>query len=138
MVIFDCEGCGNENLSRQRLEEEVEGRLAANGWPDRSRAIVIDPELEAWVWSNSPHVDAAMGWTGRTPGLRRWLMEKGMLQATEQKPRRPKEAVEMALRVVQKPRSSAIYRELARTVGLERCTDPAFLKLKETLQRWFP
>lgn len=138
MVVFDREGCGKEHIARERLESDVEERLAANGWPDRSRALVIDPELEAWVWSDSPHVDTAMGWAGKTPALRRWLIGQGLLRSTEPKPPRPKEAVEAALRQVRKPRSSAIYRELADKVGLERCIDPAFLRLKDTLQQWFP
>jgi hypothetical protein len=39
---------------------------------------------------------------------------------------------------VRKPRSSAIYLELARSVSTDRCTDPAFLKLKRCLREWFP
>ncbi len=42
------------------------------------------------------------------------------------------------LRTARKPRSSSIYLELARSVGTERCTDPAFLKLKRCLREWFP
>jgi hypothetical protein len=61
LVIFDREGCGSE-ASRQVLEDEVETRLAQNGWKGRSAAVVIDPELKAWVWSGSPHVDEALGW----------------------------------------------------------------------------
>ncbi len=38
---------------------------------------------------------------------------------------------------VYKPRSSAIYRELARSVSLKGHTEPAFLRLTAALQRWF-
>jgi hypothetical protein len=137
-VIFDREGCGNERESREKLEVEVEDRLRQNGWNDRARAVVIDPELESWVWSDSPEVEAALGWRGRSPELRSWLIGSGFLHEGATKPERPKEAVEAALRVVRKPRSSAIYQELAGSVSLRRCSDAAFAKLRLTLQEWFP
>lgn len=138
IVVFDREGCGKEVVGCRELEEEVECRLARNGWADRAKVVVIDPELESWVWSDSPEVDEALGWGGRSPALRPWLTEKGFLQQSERKPDRPKEAVEAALRFVRKPRSSAIYRELAESVSFRRCIDPAFQKLVTTLQTWFP
>ena len=138
LVIFDREGCGNESRSREELEAEVEEQLARSGWPARSRAIVLDPELESWVWSDSPHVDAALGWLGHTPPLRSWLAEQGLLVEDATKPKRPKEAMEAAMRQVRKPRSSSIYRELADKVSVRRCTDPAFERFRHTLQSWFP
>lgn len=138
IVVFDREGCGNEVKLREELEAEVEDRLARNGWADRARTVVIAPELEMWVWSDSPEVDRALGWVGRSPALRPWLNEKKLLHQGEGKPDRPKEAVEAALRFVRKPRSSAIYRQLAESVSFRRCVDPAFKKLATTLQTWFP
>jgi len=138
IVIFDREGCGNEAEPREALEAEVEERLARNGWGDRARVIVIDPELESWVWSDSPQVDRVLGWTGRMPTLRTWLTETGFLKEAETKPGRPKEVMQAALRLVRKPRSSAVYRELADNVSFRRCVDPAFKKLTTTLQTWFP
>jgi len=137
LVMFDREGCGNEAQSREELEREVEDRLQSDGWGDRARAVVIDPELEAWVWSDSPQVEEALGWVGRARTLRSWLIERGLLAEAATKPLRPKEAVEEALRLVRKPRSSAIYRELAEGVSLWRCRDRAFAKLRLTLQGWF-
>ncbi len=116
----------------------MEGRLAANGWPDRALAIVLDPEVEVWVWADSPVVDDVMGWAGRTPALRDWLIAKGYLQGGESKPRRPKEAFEHALRLVPKARSSALFLSLAEGVSVNRCSDEAFLRLRDTLARWFP
>jgi len=138
LVMFDREGCGSDAGSRETLEKELEGRLARNGWPERARAIVIDPELEAWVWSDSPQVDRMLGWADVAPDLRQWLTQQGLLQETHIKPVRPKEAMQAALRNVRKPHSSAIFRQLAENVSLRRCSDPAFQKLKTTLQSWFP
>jgi hypothetical protein len=137
VVMFDLDGCGRAGHSREAIEEEVEQRLLISGWEDRAAAVVLDPELEAWVWSDSPEVDAVLGWTGRQPPLAHWLRSEGYLLPDELKPRDPKEALEEALRIVRKRRSSATYRELAQRVSLQRCSDPAFVKLKAILQRWF-
>jgi hypothetical protein len=138
LVVFDREGCGREQLTREQLEAHVEEELSATGWRNRSAAIVIDPELERWVWSHSPHVATALGWIGRPIDLRRWLVDQGFLaEATQAKPSRPKEAMEAVLRHVRKPRSSAIYRTIATTVSLAGCDDPSFVKFRQTLQSWF-
>lgn len=137
LVIFDREGCGRDELSREALEQKVEEKLAQNGWSNRSAAIVPDPELEIWVWSDSPHVDTVLGWKDKRPDLRTWMAKKGFLEKSQIKPGRPKEAVECALKYVRKARSSSIYLQIARKVSLNRCHDPAFLKLKSTLKKWF-
>lgn len=138
IVIFDRDGCGQEHLSRQRLEQNVESLLSQNGWGRRTSVIVIDPELEIWVWSDSPHVDEILGWSGRQPDLRNWLIQRGRLTAPHHKPNRPKEVTEEALKEARIPRSSSIYQQLAEKVSLSRCVDPAFAKLKKSLQNWFP
>ena len=137
LVLLDHAGCGREAVERSGLESELEGRLGDAGWGDRAAAIVISPELENWVWSDSPHIDRALGWVGREVPLKDWLVEKGFLDAGAIRPARPKEAVELALRTAYKPRSSSIYFELAQSVSTDRCTDPAFLKLKRCLREWF-
>jgi hypothetical protein len=138
IVIFDRQGCGKDHKSSQDLEMEVEGRLAINGWENRSIALALDPELEVWVWSNSPHVSQALGWLEGQAHLNEWLVGKNYLEQGRLKPNAPKEAMEVVLRKVKKPRSSSIYMQLAQRVGLQGCTDPAFQKLKATLQGWFP
>ncbi len=137
LVVFDREGCGKDHLSRERLEADVEERLARNGWRDRSAAIVFDPELEIWVWSDSPHVDAVLGWGKRKPKLRTWLARQDFIKKGQTKPERPKEAMEAALRITEIARSSALFLELAERVSFKRCEDPAFAKLKNTLTKWF-
>lgn len=137
LVLFDREGCGEEQLPRETLESNVEAALAASGWTGRSSVVVISPELEAWVWSDSPVVDQTVGWAGLAPSLRQWLVEQQLVVANDSKPSKPKEAFEAALKKVRKRRSASIYGELAAKVGLGRCTDPAFQKLKNILLGWF-
>ncbi len=137
IVVFDREGCGREQLSRLELETEVEGCLDSSGWKNRAAAIVLDPELEIWVWSDSPHVDVVLGWADQEVDLRAWLSENAYWKRDDAKPHAPKDSLEAVLRKVRKPRSSALYQLLAQKVGLARCTDAAFVKLKATLRSWF-
>jgi hypothetical protein len=137
LVVFDHDGCGREGDSRELLENDVELALAKTGWKNRCAAIVIDPELENCVWSDSPIVEATLGWKSRQPTLRSWVSSTYGLQERSEKPVEPKQAVEEALRIVRKPRSSSIYQEIAARVSLNRCTDPAFQKLKAVLKSWF-
>ncbi|MBM4048628.1 MAG: hypothetical protein FJ279_26290 [Planctomycetes bacterium] len=137
MLMFDLEGCGEEEEPAPNQEAELEEGLRNAGWDDRAAAIVVEPELDVWVWSDSPHVVRELGWWGREPGLWAWLSAKGFGLTAQRKPARPKEALEAALWAARKPRSSAIYQSLAEKVSLAKCTDRAFLKLKATLKRWF-
>jgi hypothetical protein len=135
LVLFDRDGCGSTR-PREQLESDVETRLAQNGWQERCAVISIEPELENWVWSRSPHVAAALAWEPRE--LEAWLVEGNRWPQHSVKPPRPKEVVEAALRLKRIPRSSSIYYEIATRVNFEGCTDPAFIKLRMTLARWFP
>jgi hypothetical protein len=136
LVLFDHEGSGREqHMTREALEADLETRLHEAGREERAAAIAIAPELEAWVWSDSPHVAKALGWEDNE--LRTWLELAGYLQDSQPKPTRPKEAVQAALRHVRRPRSSSIYGQLAASVSVDRCADPSFGKLKAVLTRWF-
>ena len=137
LLLLDREGSGREDSPPRTLEEEIESRLRSSGWGERAAAVVLEPDLEVWVWSDSPIVAATLGWAGRTPPLHQWLLAQGHLQEGQTKPSRPKKALEEALRIAQKHRSSAIFSELARKVSMARCADAAFLKLKRTLRTWF-
>ncbi len=138
VVVFDREGCGRDELTREALEKMVES-LLAQAWADRVAVVVNDPELESWVWSNSPHLPDLLGWPKDAQTLPDWLVEQGYLDVVGHvKPARPKEAMAAVLRQVRKPRSAAIFRQIAEKVSFGKCTDPAFLKLLTTLRKWFP
>lgn len=134
---MDREGCGNEGLMREELEQQFEHKLSLSGWKERAAAVVLDPELEIWVWSDSPHVAEVLGWTDSDLSLHDWLIQKGFLQPGRFKPERPKEAMESALQQAKKQHSSVLFHRLAQRVSMDRCADPAFLKLKEKLREWF-
>lgn len=138
IVMLDRDGCGKETLPRSHIEAEVEQRLVSNGWNNRAAAIVLEPELEIWVWSDSPEVDAAVGWPVGSVRLRDALKNEGFLLEGTIKPANPKGAMEYALGKSKIPRSSSIYGQIAQRVSVRRCEDPSFIKFKATLQSWFP
>lgn len=138
LVMFDRIGCGQEAKNAEEISQDVRRRLHINGWEDRADVIVLDPELEIWVWTSSPHVDECLGWHDRQPTLREWLRDRGYWPDDASKPHPPKEAMEAALRQVSIPRSSSIYSALAQRVSLAGHNERAFCQLVETLRRWFP
>lgn len=137
VLVFDREGSGREAERPEDVERDLETQLAAAGWQDRAAVLVLDPELESWVWSDSPHVASELGWTAGMRDLRVWLEGHGFWRVAAAKPTRPKEAMEAVLRYNKKQRSSSVFRRLAEKVSFKRCTDRSFLKLTGCLQRWF-
>jgi len=137
LVVFDHSGSGQENKTPDVVAHDVKDRLSRSGWGDRAEVLVLCPELEVWIWSDSPHVEAVLEWENRAQRLREWLLNRGLWPREHTKPHDPKRCLEETLRKTGIRRSSAVYRELAERVGLDNCTDAAFLRLKEILQAWF-
>lgn len=96
LVIFDKEGCGRELLSRSELETEVEESLALTGWGDRAKVVVIEPELENWIWVKSPRLAEIINWDN-IQSLYQWLTDQNYLSDGKEKPVSPKEAFEKVL-----------------------------------------
>lgn len=124
------------------IREQIAADLQRSGWPDDKFAvIVIDPELEVWVWQDSPHIGDALAFNPDrfgAPTLRAWLAERGLWLPDDNKPREPKKAFTATLAQASRPRSSTIYENIANRVTLQHCTDPAFQTLCDSLRRWFP
>lgn len=137
LAICDRHGCGRDTRRREEIETQIRQNLAANGWGDSGEAVVIDPELEIWLWADFQRSERVLGWQGQESGLQVWLQDRRLLERGEHKPGLPKEAWLRALRIVNKQKSPALFQNLAATLPLDRCTDPAFLKLRGILRRWF-
>ena len=138
LVLLDLAWQGVPAESASELEGQLETNLARAGMTDWARAVVIEPELEAWVFGRSRHIPTALGWPESSEGLRSALAANGLWPAEDHKPPDPKAAMEWALRRVAIPRSSSIYRQLAVKVGTKKCTDRAFVRFRTLLQNWFP
>lgn len=138
LLMFDHEGSGKEKIQYQELQMTINQEFSESSWGIRGKAIVLSPELEVWIWSDSPHVSKIAGWNDGNHQLRNWLIKQGHLKEDEVKPARPKEAFEAALHESRIPRSSSLYLQLAQTVSLKRCSDAGFLEFKKVLKEWFP
>jgi hypothetical protein len=138
LVVFDREGCGHDDKPPELLESAVENRLEANGWANRCRSVVIDPELEAWVWDRSCQVSKLLDWPEGAKGLRNWMAQLEFLREGSFKPDRPKEAFDAALFHRRIKHSSGLFRDLATNFNFDGCRDAAFQRFVSTLQAWFP
>jgi hypothetical protein len=114
------EGVGREEKTVKNLEDNGDKLLKRVGWGNRARTIVINPELDIWVWADSPVVPEALGWSHDYQSLQQWLLSHGYEFNYDKKPLRPKEALETVLRKKRIPRSSALYKKIAQKVGFLR------------------
>ena len=137
IVVLDKDGCGGGSASREEIQQKIEQDLTANRWKDRAKAVVIEPELEAWVWAGSPHVASVMGWSKGYEDLKAWLVDRDLWSANSAKPSDPKAAMKAALREANRASSAALFGQMAQRVTLHSCQCPAFTELKQTLQHWF-
>lgn len=135
LLIFDYEGSG-ANVSATELERTLDDRLAED-WGDRAKSIVVEPEIDAWMWGNETHLCRAFGWP-IDRGVRATLSERGFAFDNNDKPHRPKEALEAMCAELKVPLSASLYREVAERTSLQRCIDPAFVRLRATMSHWFP
>jgi len=136
LALLDLEGSGRECAGAQKTESEIEDSLRRSGWEDRSAVVCIDPELEAWIWSDP-------GVLARTlPAIRPSLTREDVERAAQANAPGPDEDHEDAFRrtlaQLNVRASSFVYGQLARKARLRTCTDRAFLRLRETLRAWFP
>ncbi len=141
LVLFDRDGCGS-TLAREEIQDNVETDLSRNGWADRTKAIVIDPELEVWVWGDLVQTSGILGWGQDVANLRRHLNSRGLWEPCDRKPSDPKGAMRTAMECAapgrRRKRSARIFHEIADSAAVDHCHDPAFNELKRTLQAWFP
>jgi hypothetical protein len=136
LVVFDQAWEGAPVQRSEDLERSLTERLRLD-WSDKGACVVISPELEVWVWSDSPHVQKQLCWPARRGDLRLWLESRGFWVAGAPKPTDPKAAVETVVREVRVPWTAAMCRSLAAKVSTERCSDPAFRRFLEIIRNWF-
>ena len=132
--MFDYEGSGADDPAVE-LEQSLDALLAAD-WDAHAKAIVIEPEVEVWMWGAEVHLREVVDWQS-TSGIREWLEARGFGFKDQGKPERPKEALEAVFRHARIARSSAQYQALARRLSFPRCQDAAFIRLGAALSGWF-
>ncbi len=134
-LMLDFEGSGYPKPNAGELEEILDSRLHSR-WGANAKAIVIEPELDVWMWGASNALEQILQWP-EGGGIRPWLRRQGFEFHANEKPLLPKEALEAVLRRCGTPGSSSIYQLLAERISLVHCTDTAFHRVRDTLRRWF-
>ncbi len=135
VMVLDYEGCGARE-SVAELETLLDERLRQD-WAGNAKAIVIEPELDVWMWGSDNALAEVLDWD-KADRIRDWLREAGWQFSEDGKPERPKEALEAVLRELGQPQSAALYRNIVSRISLSRCRDAAFLRLRAQLRNWFP
>lgn len=136
LMLLDFEGCGQEQDDPLVIEAQLDGKLQRI-WDANAKAIVISPEVDAWLWGNDAVLRDALHWP-QNGTIRDWLRGKGFEFNADDKPLRPKEALDAMRPVHKQARSSAMYERVTKRISLQNCTDPAFIRVRTQLQTWFP
>lgn len=137
LLVFDLEGSGaREEQTAEDLERVLDKELHSH-WGSHAKAVVIAPELDIWLWGADNSLRDCLQWP-LDGTIRAWLKDRGFAFDVHGKPERPKEALEAMVRIHRQPRSSALYEKITGRISLRRCSDPAFLRLRNALQGWFP
>lgn len=143
IIVLDSDFDGSPGAGT--ILDELSANLYRNGWSeDDCRVIVIDPEIENWIWIRAnTHVERAFEYTPANHGglrLHEQLEAHDWWQPDEAKPGRPKEAAEWVFDNLSANQvaPSDCYADIAARISIRGCTDEAFGQLQLLLQTWFP
>ena len=146
-----------------KIIADIEGLVLSEAkWErDRFEVILIRPELEAWIWQRNPHVAEAFEYKGTDTQLWTFLAGQSLRLDSKNKrhrfvvanpnggfppvwpqgqpkPQNPKGLVEALSYHCQSGPASGMFNEISSKVSVSGCVDTAFLKLRDTLRKWFP
>ncbi len=125
--------------SPDRIQEELRSRLSRSGWRDRCEVIVIDPEVEQWLWADPRLIVEWLDPNHKYP-------IQSLFPVRTTKPDQPKEELDRIIRRINHRyrlgvrMKTELYEWVAEKVSkrlLETCTDPAFSALRSALSSWF-
>lgn len=123
------------------LRDDISRRMIASGWAnDRFSVIVIQPELEAWLWAPNLNVALAFGYANFDQ-LRGALEAEALWNAGEPKPHDLKGARDHAAKHGGKKTGGPIFKNVFGNISrraLDLCTEPGFEALRISVRTWFP
>lgn len=118
------------------IEKKLAARLERSGWrSDRFAVVVIDPELEVWLWSDPRALQAAI--PNEVDGKLRQNLDQHIAEFARSV-LDPKERLENLRRSLKIPASAAQFRRFAERARIDRCADLAFGRVRDALRCWFP
>lgn len=124
----------------EAIRDDLSARIVKTGWTiDRFRVIVIDPELEAWIWQRSQKVADVLKFSSVDSMVKAVRAASIEWSDDKAKPSRPKDALKaVATRQRGIGFSNAIHREICEKASVVKCQELSFKQLREALQGWFP
>ena len=136
LVIFDYKGSGARKPVAD-TEDEVKNNIVRNSnySQDDVEVVVIDPELEIWIWKGWKHF-YKLPVRVESSEVSKWLRKNGIPEGSY-KPRKPKERFEKFREHFRVQKSPANYKKISEKTSLRGCTDRAFNKFMNALTRWF-
>lgn len=148
LIIRDLHGSGCEDEGIDNLEARLKQEMTTSGWGGgHCEAVVVDPEIEAWLRFDSSHFHQLIRQRARRkiewedlllqPLIDDLITKSGGLN-THRKPVNPKESFEEILRHFGIQRSNALYGYLATVESLKGCAVSSFNRLSDILRTWFP
>lgn len=161
LIILDAAWVGAPPAAQ--IVSDIEGLVRTRAYWERPRfeVILIQPELEAWIWQRNPHVAEAFEFSGSDAELWRFLEAQALRLDNDRKkhrfipadplarlppawpqvapkPENPKGLVEALSHHCRSGPASGIFNEISSTISVRGCQDLAFLRLRDALRRWFP
>jgi hypothetical protein len=142
ILMWDYHGSGDElRRSPQESEEIVHERLCHVSWKDRSKCIIIVPELEEWLWHNEASIWSHINISDRDLG--NWIENFAATKSKsvdQIKSEEPKELFEYIFiekaKITISPRDFEKIAERASLNAWQEST--SFRTLVEILREWFP
>jgi len=121
------------------VRDQILNNLLRNGWSAECvEVVVIDPELEVWLWQRgNAHVARVFRYNG-SDSLEAFLEAEGFWSTAALKPARPKEAARLLLQRYRGGAPMVVYARIIENISVSGCQDPAFNLLAAALRRWFP
>lgn len=136
VMVMDAAWAGSPGADA--IKQHMAREILSTGWKENTfQVIVIDPELENWIWQKNDHVASGLGFANITSLLADSDIQDSWPQDAA-KPDQPKEVLEKLLKKRKLPRSSAIYKRITSKVSVQHCQDGSFQELLATLRSWFP
>ncbi len=141
ICLWDHQGSGEENKPPSRVQGEVQARLNRNTLKGFSKALVIDPELEIWLWRDRTAIASILEVDENrlTEWLNDWRQAQFPKQTVETLLQQfPKEALEEVMRRAGEKPDAALYGRITAIANLQRWSkEPSFRRLCSTLRKWF-
>ena len=142
VLMWDYQGCGHEHKkSAQTVAKETQDQLDRISWQANSAVIIVEPELERWLWYCEQAIAEHLHKT--VAELQQWgetyanQRNMSLADLIEQDPKGLFEYIVCThLRRTRTPRN---YEQIGKRASIKSLQESeSFRQFAETLQNWFP